>query len=198
MWMVRILPPIIAAFQQQQPKVKVELRSGVIDTLVPALLAGELDVICASLDFPSHAEIVKEHLIELRHVLVARATHPLARRKKLAAGELLEYPWVALAGDYVGNSRVNSFFAANELDPPRIAVKSTSISSAMALLQEGNFIVNIPTLMLPFAENFGLRRLPVRGTLWDSSAGIAYRATKSPITAVNAFCGLIRSRFAGT
>ena len=56
-WAVRILPPIIAAFRRQQPKVKIKLRTGVIDTLVPALLGGELDVICASLDFPSASGI---------------------------------------------------------------------------------------------------------------------------------------------
>ena len=33
-------------------------------------------------------------------------------------------------------------------------------------------------MMLPYAELFGLRKLAVRGTLWDAPAGIAYRATK--------------------
>jgi DNA-binding transcriptional LysR family regulator len=195
-WMVRILPPIVAEFHGQHPKLKVRLRGGVIDTMVPALLSGELDVICASLDFPSHPEIVKESLIEVRHVLVARAQHPLADRKDVAATELLDFPWLALANDYVGNSRVNSFFAANELEPPRIAIETTSTSSILNLLQIADFIVNIPTLMLPYAEAFGLKRLMVRGTLWDSPAGIAYRSTKSQAPALNAFCALIRSHMA--
>lgn len=193
-WMVKILPPIVADFYRQQPRIKIILRSGVIDTLVPALLAGELDVICSSLDFPSHPEIVKEHLIEFRHVLVARAGHPLAGREEIPAHELLAFPWLAAANDYVGNSRVNSFFAANELDPPQVVVETTSTFSLLSLLQSGDFIVNLPTLMLPFAEALGLARLDVRGTLWDSPAGIAYRAGKSPIPAVNAFCALIRSQ----
>jgi DNA-binding transcriptional LysR family regulator len=195
-WMVRILPPIIAEFQKQQPKVKIKLRSGVIDTMVPALLAGDLDVICASLDFPTHPEIVKENLTEISHVLIARAEHPLAASKDIAAAQLLDYPWLALANDYVGNSRVNSFFAANEIDPPRIAIETTSTSSILSLLQAGDYIVNIPALMLPYAQAFGLKRLAVRGTLWDSPAGIAYRATKSQMPALNAFCALIRSHLA--
>jgi DNA-binding transcriptional LysR family regulator len=196
-WSVRVLPPIIAAFRRQQPRVKIALRSGVIDTLVPALLAGELDIICAALDFPGHPEIVKEHLVEFRHVLIARAEHPLADRQDIKAAELLDYPWLALINDYVGASRVNSFFAANELLPPRIAVETTSTSSLINLLKEDDFIVNIPTMMLPYAETFGLRRLAVRGTLWDAPAGIAYRATKTPVPAVNAFCALVRAHFAG-
>ncbi len=197
-WAVRILPPIIAAFCRQQPKVKVTLRTGVIDTLVPALLGGELDVICASLDFPAHPEFVKEHLVEFKHVMVARAEHPLAARREIAAAELLDYPYVALANDYVGRSRLGSFFAANALQPPCISVETSSISAALNLLREDDFILNIPTRMLPYAEQFGLRRLAVRGTLWDGPAGIAYRASQSPAPAVSAFCALVRAHFTGT
>jgi len=196
-WMMKILPPVIAAFHRQQPNVKIKLRSGVIDTLVPALLAGELDVICASLDFPSHPEIVKEQLIELSHVLVARSGHPLAECAEIAAQRLLEYPWLSIVNDYVGKNRVNSFFAANELEPPRIAVEVNSTTALLGLLQTGDFIVNLPTMMLPYAEAVGLKRLDVRGTLWDSPAGLAYRAGRSPIPAVNAFCALVRAHLSG-
>lgn len=196
-WAIRILPPIIAAFRRQQPKVKIRLRAGVIDTLVPALLDGELDVICASLDFPAHPEFIKEQLVDLQHVLIARAEHPLAGRREISARQLLDYPWIALVNDYVGSSRVNSFFAANGQQPPRVGVEANSVAVALNLLREDDFIFNIPTMMLPYAELFGARKLAVRGTLWDAPAGIAYRATKSPAPAVSAFCALVRTQFAG-
>jgi DNA-binding transcriptional LysR family regulator len=196
-WAVRILPPIIADFRRQQPKVKIRLRTGVIDTLVPALLGGELDVICASLDFPAHPEFIKEQLVDLQHVLIARTEHPLAGRREISAKQLLDYPWIALINDYVGSSRVNSFFAANGQQSPRIGVEVNSISSALNLLREDDFMFNIPTMMLPYAELFGVRKLAVRGTLWDAPAGIAYRATNSPTPAVSAFCALVRAQFAG-
>jgi DNA-binding transcriptional LysR family regulator len=196
-WAIRILPPIIAAFRRQQPKVKVRLRAGVIDTLVPALLDGELDVVCASLDFPAHPEFIKEQLVDLQHVLIARAEHPLTGRREISAKQLLDYPWIALVNDYVGSSRVNSFFAANGQQPPRIGVEVNSIAAALNLLREDDFVFNIPTMMLPHAELFGARKLAVRGTLWDAPAGIAYRATKSPAPAVSAFCALVRAQFAG-
>lgn len=196
-WAVRILPPIIAAFRRQQPKVKITLHTGVIDTLVPALLGGELDIVCASLDFPAHPEFVKEQLVSLQHTLIVRAEHPLAGRREIPAKRLLDYPWLALANDYVGNSRVNSFFAANELQPPRVAVETTSTSAALNLLREDDFIFNIPTMMVAYAELFGMRKLTLHGTLWDAPAGIAYRATQSPPPAVSAFCALVRAQFAG-
>jgi len=196
-WAVRILPPIIAAFRRQQPKVKISLRTGVIDTLVPALLDGELDVVCASLDFPAHPEFIKEQLVDLQHVLIARGEHPLAGRREISAKQLLDYPWIVLVNDYVGSSRVNSFFAANGQQPPRVSVEVNSVSSALNLLREDDFIFNVPTMMLPYSELFGARKLAVRGTLWDAPAGIAYRATNSPAPAVSAFCALVRAQFAG-
>jgi DNA-binding transcriptional LysR family regulator len=172
------------------------MRTGVIDTLVPALLGGELDLICSTLDFPSHPEIVKEHLTDIHHMLAASARHPLARRDDIAAADLLAYPWIALANDYVGSSRVSSFFAANELAPPRVAVETSSIASILSLLQAGDYIVNLPTVMLPYMEAFGLTRLAIHGTLWEFSAGIAYRRTKTPIPVVKAFCAMLRASFA--
>ncbi|RAI45964.1 LysR family transcriptional regulator [Rhodoplanes roseus] len=195
-WMLRLLPPVIAKFQKQQPNVKVTMRTGVIDTLVPALLGGELDLICSTLDYPSHPEIVKEHLTEIHHMLAASKRHPLSQRDDIAAADLLAYPWIALANDYVGSSRVNSFFAANELAPPSVAVETSSIASILSLLQAGDYIVNLPTVMLPYMEAFGLSRLAIHGTLWEFSAGIAYRRTKTPISVVKAFCAMLRTSFA--
>lgn len=195
-WMLRLLPPVIAKFQRQQPSVKISMRTGVIDTLVPALLGGELDIICSTLDFPSHPEIVKEHVTDIHHMLAASARHPLASRDDIAAADLLAFPWIALANDYVGTSRVNSFFAANELAPPRVAVETSSIASIFSLLEAGDYIVNLPTVMHPYIEAFGLTRLAIHGTLWEFSAGIAYRRTNTPIPVVKAFCAMLRASFA--
>jgi DNA-binding transcriptional LysR family regulator len=194
-WMLRLLPPVIAKFHIHRPKVKVSIRTGVIDTLVPALLGGEMDVICATLDFPSHPEIVKEHLTDIKHTLTANTQHPLAQRDEVTPSDLLGYPWIMLANDYVGASRVNSFFAANELAPPHVAVETSSIASVLSLLQAGNYIVSLPTIMLPYIQAFGLAQLATRGTLWESPAGIAYRRTKTPIPTVQAFCAMVRSSF---
>lgn len=129
-------------------------------------------------------------------MLVARTGHPLAGRDEVAPRELLDYPWVALANDYVGSTRINSFFAANELDPPRVAVETTSTSGMFSMLRSDDFIIHLPILLLPYAEAVGLTRLAVRGTLWESSAGIAYRTSRSPIPAINSFCAMVRSHFA--
>ena len=82
MWVSMILPGIVTAFHQQFPKVKVRLTEGAIDSIVPALLAGEIDLACVTLSFPSQPELVKEPLVNVRQALVARAGHPSPARAR--------------------------------------------------------------------------------------------------------------------
>ena len=130
-WMVSLLPPVIAQFHALLPDISVSLIGGVIDTLVPELIQGDLDLICVSLDFPNRSEIIKKPLLETHHVLVANSTHPLLKEQEADATSIQNYPWMVLKSDYVGSQRISSFFAANGLKPPRIAFETTSIHSLL-------------------------------------------------------------------
>ena len=136
MWVAMILPDVVTAFHKQFPKVKVRLTEGAIDSIVPALMAGEIDLACVTLSFPSQPELVKEPLVGVRHALVARADHPLAGKGVATAEDLARYPWVVLANDSVGTGRIGSYLVANGLEPPKIAVEATSIAMLRVLEAE--------------------------------------------------------------
>lgn len=194
-WITTILPKVISDFHQQFPKVKIQLTSGVIDTLFPSLLEGETDLVCGTLDFPSQPEIVKEPLIRIRHAVVARTAHPLNGRGVAASEDLARFSWLALVFDHVGTSRIGSFFVANALEPPAIAVETTTLG-VMKILQEGDFLALFPERMLPDAQQFGLVRIPIEGTFWELAAGIAYRRTTQPVRAVESFKAILRTALA--
>lgn len=180
-WLVSILPPIIAQFQRDVQGVKISLIGGVIDTLVPALINGELDLICVSLDFPNRSEIIKKPLFNIRHVLVADPSHPLLNGTEtdVDAALIQGYPWMVLKSDYVGTERISSFFAANGIEPPYIALETTSIHSLMQGLKGGHYIAHIPEQMLPLAQSTGLKEIVVRQPIWETSAGFAYRSSST-------------------
>jgi DNA-binding transcriptional LysR family regulator len=194
-WITTFLPPVIAAFNKQFPRVKVKLTSGVINTLVPELLSGEIDVLCANLDFAAQPEIVKEPLVAIHHSVVARAKHPLSGRGTVSAADLAKYSWLVLANDHVGTNRVGSYFVANALEPPTIAVETTAFG-IIKLLLEGDFVAHFPSAMLSDAERFGLVAIPHEGTFWDSQAGIAYRQTSRPLRMVESFKAILRASLA--
>jgi DNA-binding transcriptional LysR family regulator len=172
--------------------VKVRLTSGVIDTLVPELLAGEIDMLCSTLDFAAQPEIVKEPLLRIRHVVVARSGHPLAGRSLVSAQQMIQFPWLVLASDQVGTSRVGSYFVANACEPPTIAVETTALGIIKLLLQ-GDFLAHFPERMMPDAETFGLVAIPQEGTFWEGEAGIAHRRTNRPLRTMESFKAILRA-----
>jgi DNA-binding transcriptional LysR family regulator len=194
-WIATILPKVVADFHQQFPRVKVQLTSGVIDTLHPALLEGTTDLVCSTLDFPSQPEIVKEPMIRIRHAVVGRAAHPLAGHGIVEPEALARFSWLALAFDHVGMSRIGSFFVANALEPPAIAAETTSLGM-MKILQVADFLALFPERMLPDVERYGLVRIPIEGTFWESAAGIAYRKTMQPLRTVESFKAILRASLA--
>ncbi len=195
-WITNILPPVIATFHAQYPKVKVVITGGVINTLVPALANSDIDLLCSTLDFPPQAEIVREPLIKIRHAVAARAQHPLFEKSKVTARDMAKYSWVVLAGDQIGTSRIGSFFVANGVEPPNIALETAS-TGLFKILQEGDFLAHFSDRMLPDAEKYGLKRLVHDGTFWESEAGIAYRKTNNPVRALDSFTSILRSSVSG-
>ncbi len=193
-WLVSILPPIIAAFQRKNPGIKVSLVGGVIDTLVPDLLRGDLDIICVSLDFPNRAEIAKHPMINVRHALIADPTHPLAQRRDINPSAIHGYPWMVLKSDHVGNERIGSFFSVHGLSPPNIALETTSIHSLLQGLRDGNSVAHIPEQMLPLAESVGLERLHLNETIWETTAGYALRKSARLTLAVRKFIDVLSAQ----
>jgi len=115
------LPPIVDGFLSAWPDARLSLHGGVINTLIPGLEAGEYDLVCASLDFPNKADIIKEPIVDLKHVVIAAEDHPLTRAAIADPDALASYPWITLAEDHVGTGRIWSYFAAHGCTPPKIA-----------------------------------------------------------------------------
>ena len=164
---------------------------GVIDTLVPDLLNGDLDIICVSLDFPNRPEIAKQPLINVRHVLIADPSHPLAKRRDLSPAAIHGYPWMMLRSDYVGNERIASFFATHGLSPPNIAFETTSIHSLLQGLRNGHYIAHVPDRMLPLANSMGLEELRLNQTIWETPAGVAWRTGARPSASIQKFMTIL-------
>lgn len=190
-WITTILPPVIANFSVQYPKVKIRMTSGVINTLVPSLINGDIDLVCSTLDFPAQAEIIKESLINVQHMVVAHEGHPVFETPIATARDLSGYPWAVLAGDDVGTSRIGAYFAAHDLEPPNIAVETTS-AGLFKILGEGDFLAHFPKQMLSDAEKYDLKKISHEGTFWNAEAGIAYRQTSNPVRALDSFKALLR------
>ena len=187
------IPKVSAAIIKSNIGLKVDLINGVLDTLVPNLLKGDLDIICSALDFPEHPEIVKEHLIDFKHTVFARANHPLAKQKNIAAIDLMAYEWIMLAQDHSAISRLGSYFSSNGISPPRIAMETNSFETAFSIVNQGDFLTSATSSMADSARIVGLTPLLIQGTLWDFPAGVCYRRSTSTPKIVSEFINKLRN-----
>lgn len=195
-WVDTLLPLAITAFQRERPSIKFTLENGVINTLIPKLLNGDLDVICCSLDFPNHPEIIKEHLVDMQHAIFASAEHPLALRSKVNPADLGLYPWITPMQDHVGRSRLESFFSTCGLGSPDIrAGVDSSFSTILKFVTLGNYLVSAPKIFKEDAGRFGLKVVYEDTRLWKTPAGITYRHSEKPHPVRNAFVDQLRQRF---
>jgi len=178
MWSVEVLPEAIASFHRVRPGIHVRVSGGVPDTLVPDLIRGHLDLICAMMDFQDHPQIEKVNLFDVELVVVAQADHPLHRHPAVSPADLCSYPWVRFTDGQLGNRLVSEYFVRNGLEAPEFAVEVASLSSVLSLLQTGSFIAALSSTILPHAKMLGLRRVQgvqVDKGAWQYRAGLAYR-----------------------
>ena len=194
MWSVHALPAVVADIVKNYPNTHVKIISGVLDTLLPQLLKGELDVVIASLDFPDHPDLVKEHLIDTEHVIVAQHGHPLSAREHVTPGDLLDYPFVGFADDYAGIARMDKFFASHGMQSPGLAVESSSLEMLLSLLACGDFIASFSAPILNRGEQFGICRINLPESFWRFAVGAVYRRGSQQSTLVASMLQAMRGK----
>lgn len=122
---------------KRRPRLRVDVHAGRYDTLQPALLRGDLDLMVVLVTEESQDPLLaKEVLAEERYGVVASARHPLAGRAGLSLAELLRWPW--LAGMNLGaiDHRILSDFGAQGLTlPPPVFNTDSGLFTRLSLAE---------------------------------------------------------------
>ena len=89
-----LAPLTVERLQASHPDLRIELREGLEQQLLPALRAGELDCIVGRLVVEgADADLQCEILYEEATAAVCGPSHPLATRSRLGGAELDRYRW---------------------------------------------------------------------------------------------------------
>ena len=80
---LELLPRALAAFKAKQPGVLVLIREGIVETLLPELWQGNLDLIVGRLPQDGAQGLGQKTLMEEGVSVVTGHHHPLVRRKRL-------------------------------------------------------------------------------------------------------------------
>jgi DNA-binding transcriptional LysR family regulator len=158
-----LLPAIIAAMSRKHPHIVFRLVDDTIAADFRELRARNVDLALVRLVKPlQDDELEAETLFEDHTHVVAGATHPLARRRKIELSELLHERWIAIPSDGLPDSFLSEAFRKAGLEIPSPAVVTYSQHVRYHLLTSGPYVTSLPDSALRFnAAHFALKRLPV-------------------------------------
>jgi DNA-binding transcriptional LysR family regulator len=154
------------------------------DTLLPALLNGEVDLAVLAMTEPPHENVIQEHLFDIEFVVIASYRHRLAGRKPVTIADLAQERWVLSTAGTLASQVLSRAFEASSLPPPRVVMRTRSLRlrdslvSATDLLGYGSSRVGRATA--PLAR---LAEIRVKELEWIRRVGVAYRrdAYLSPV-----------------
>jgi DNA-binding transcriptional LysR family regulator len=141
-----LLPPVLEAFRQRYPNVRLHLRDDTGQRVTQAVLSREVEFGIGVLGHPQ-TELYAEHCADDPYVIAFRAGHPLQRRKHVAWKDLKDWRVVALRPTSANRQQIDEALAAECIASPWFD-EVEHLSSMLGLLRGGVGIGALPRLAL--------------------------------------------------
>jgi LysR family transcriptional regulator of gallate degradation len=190
----QILPMAIAALLRRHPQLHVATVESPYDVLAAALRTGDVDFILGALRGPARAsDLVEESLFEDRISIIARAGHPLARRRSIEVGALHRASWALSRRGAPARKLFDRAVFERGWTPPIPAVETGDLAILRGLLLESDMLTAISAHQLHYEIRDGslvVLAAPLDGTL--RKIGLSQRADALPSPAAKALMGEIR------
>ncbi|WP_333834745.1 LysR family transcriptional regulator [Rubrimonas sp.] len=185
-WLGDLLPAAIARFRTVRPDIRIQVRSGMDETLKAQLRNGALDLVLAAISdlHPLEADLVGRSLAEDHYRIVAHADHPLRRRMKVAFEELLEYPWILPAAGTYMVTAFHVIFRSRRLPPPEPAIETDAQHLKLQLMRSGDYLSVHAEGQLASLGVDDILPLDIPGASWRRVAGVIQRRGVTPSSAI--------------
>jgi LysR family transcriptional regulator, pca operon transcriptional activator len=144
--MSRLLPVAVARLKRQRPQLNVSVIPGTYEQLLPALRAGELDMIFGRRGDPTEmAGLLFEGFFQDRLVITALADHPSTLRNSVALEDLVDYPWVVPLPRTAMRDCLNRIFVKSRIPFPSNCFETTFGASTWSYMREAGAVAALPS-----------------------------------------------------
>lgn len=187
-----LIPQSVLKLKMDRPNITVTIIEGTNDKLMPALRAGDIDLVVGRLpEYREREGITQEVIYDEPIAIVTKKDHPLMKKSKVTFTELKKYDWILPPSSTSLRRQIESEFRNAGLEPPIQSIESISILTNFKLLSETDMIAAMP---LHVAENNDdIDILPISFISGANAVGISYRANHNPSTAVKYFIDAIKN-----
>jgi DNA-binding transcriptional LysR family regulator len=154
---LELLPRALAMLKSRQPGIFVLVREGTVETLLPELWLGNLDLIVGRLpDARSAHGLAEKTLMEEGVSVVAGRHHPLVRRRRLRWSDLRPYPWVLPPVNTLLREPLERVFEIHGIAIPANRIETLSVHVIRAYLHYTTAIAALAADVSRYYESLGL------------------------------------------
>ena len=193
-----LLAAILDRLSSKRPRLAFQIKLGEAATMhYHDLRERNVDLLFGWVVELKEDDVNAEILFEDRLYVVAHASNPWTRRRKVALKELLHEPWTMPPADSNASALLVHAFRASGLAVPHIAVAGYGINLQGSLLSTGRFLSVLPGLFLRFSgKRLGLKALPIELPIPPRPVGIVTlkNRTLSPLAALFIDCARTLSK----
>lgn len=189
-----LLPRAIARLRQDRPRLVIKVEEATNDVLMPALRAGELDLVLGRLpEFRDRDGLTQEHLMNDYAQIVVRRDHPLATRTGLQLGDLVTQDWILPGPSTTLRRQFDKAFRDEKLEPPTHCVETVSFLTSRRLLQLTDYLAIWPVQLARQEIHDGsIAALPVPLPTTERPIGISTRADDLMLPAATCLVACLR------
>jgi DNA-binding transcriptional LysR family regulator len=189
----------VLAFKAQHPKVRVAIEVGTSDTLLPALIRGDFDVVLGRLPDQLDSQGLDIQLFEQGEQMriIARPGHPLSAKKKPALADLAPLTWILHPIDSPMRRQVENALKAAQLIQPLDIVETSSILATTAMLESSDMIAVVPNDVAEHYARYGMIAvLPVELPLAMANLGLLTSRARPMSAAVRSLLAFLNRQIA--
>lgn len=171
-----VIAEALQEFHSARPEVDITMVEGYSQILLERLVHGELDFVAGAEVDIGEEGLASFPLYTVSDIVIARAGHPLARRRKLSLRDLMPYMWLAPHSRREDAQVIRNAFRNAGLDPPsRFLWTDAAIVGLELLLRSDYLFMTSPSMVTSALEERVIARLDVREPTVVRRAGLLYR-----------------------
>jgi DNA-binding transcriptional LysR family regulator len=195
-WQDAVLPDAIAELRTTRPGVRIHVTGGGDDQLKEQLRSGALEFVLAAVpETPRiEPELAWKPLLADEYCVVADVGHPLRRRRRIKAEDLLAFPWILPPATTYMVGRLQHVLRVAGLPAPVPAIETDVIPLKFALMRGSLYLSYHAAAHLTALDPGFIAPIDVPGTRAVRQAGLINRRGADLSPAAKALVGILQSR----
>ena len=111
------LPPVVQAFMQKYPKVRLSLLQGNPKQVAEMVQRDQADLEIATVSIAGIDGLITLPCYQWEHVVVVPPDHPLLKLKVVSLEEIAHYPLITYDSAFAGRNKIDQAFALRQIKP---------------------------------------------------------------------------------